>query len=140
MLRASLDTNVVLSALRSQTGASHELLRRLRAGHWKLLLSNTVLTEYEEVLKREAGVLGLSLPEIDRFLDALCILAEQCHPAGNWVPLLADPDDEAFAHLAADARADALATFNISHFVPARARGIPVMTPAQFLAMLRLTP
>lgn len=53
---------------------------------------------------------------------------------------LSDPDDEAFAHLAADARADALATFNISHFMPARARGIQVMTPAQFLAMLRLTP
>lgn len=140
MLRAALDTNVVLSALRSERGASYELLRLLRAGLWKLVLSNTALTEYEEVLKREAAALGLTLPEIDRFLDALCILAEQCHPAGNWVPLLSDPDDEAFAHLAADARADALATFNISHFTPARAVGIPVMTPAEFLAMLRATP
>ena len=140
MLRAVLDTNVLLSALRSRHGASHELLRLLRARRWKLVLSNTVLTEYEEVLKREASPLGLTLPEIDRFLDALCLLAEQCHPSGAWVPLLADPDDEAFAHLAADMRADALTTFNVRHFIPARDRGIPVMTPAAFLAMLRATP
>jgi hypothetical protein len=92
------------------------------------------------VLKREAASLGLALPGIDRFLDALCLLAEQCHPSGGWVPLLADPDDEAFAHLAAEVRADALATFNVRHFIPARDRGIPVMTPAEFLAMLRATP
>ncbi len=140
MLRATLDTNVVLSGLRSQSGASHELLRRLRAGHWKLLLSNTALTEYEEVLKREAASLGLTLPEIDRFLDSLCLLAEQCHPSSNWVPLLPDADDEAFAQLAAEARADALATFNIRHFDAARSRGIPVMTPVEFLRMLPATP
>ncbi len=81
MLRATLDTNVLLSALRSQRGASHELLRLLRARHWRLVLSNTVLTEYEEVLKREASMLGLALPEIDRLLDSLCLLAEQCHPS-----------------------------------------------------------
>ena len=140
MLRAVLDTNVLLSALRSQHGASHELLRLLRARHWKVVLGNTVLTEYEEVLKREASSLGLTLPEIDSFLDALCVLAEQCHPSGGWVPLLADPDDEAFAHLAAELRADALTTFNVRHFIPARDRGIPVMTPAAFLAKLRATP
>ena len=140
MLRAVLDTNVLLSALRSRHGASQELLRLLRARRWKLVLSNTVLTEYEEVLKREAASVGLALPEIDRFLDALCLLAEQCHPSGGWVPLLADPDDEAFAHLAAELRTDALTTFNVRHFIPARDRGIPVMTPAEFLAMLRATP
>ncbi len=140
MLRATLDTSVLLSALRSQRGAAHELLRLMRARQWRLVLSNTVLTEYEEVLKREASSLGLALPEIDRFLDSLCLLAEQCHPSSNWIPLLADPDDEAFAHLADDARADALATFNIRHFKPARERGIPVMTPSEFLAMLRATP
>jgi predicted nucleic acid-binding protein len=140
MLRAALDTNVILSALRSQAGAAHELLRRLRVGHWRLVLGNTTLTEYEEVLKREAASPGIAPPDIDRFLDALCLLAEQCHPSGNWVPLLGDPDDESFAHLAADSQADAIVTFNVRHFAPARDRGIPVMTPAEFLAMLQATP
>ena len=104
------------------------------------MLSNTVLTEYEEVLKREAATLGLTLLEIDRFLDSLCTLAEQCHPSGNWVPLLPDADDEAFAQLADVARADALATFNTRHFVAARSLGISVMTPGEFLSTLAATP
>jgi len=140
MLRAALDTNVLLSGLRSQRGAAFELLRLLRAGHWRLVLSNATLTEYEELLKREAGSLGLTLPAIDRFLDALCALAERYEPSGNWAPSLPDADDEAFAQLAAEARTDALATFNVRHFAPVRSRGIPVMTPAEFLAMLRATP
>jgi predicted nucleic acid-binding protein len=88
------------------------------------------------VLKREAASLAMSAGEIDRFLDALCLLAEQRHPSDNWLPLLSDPDDESFAHLASEAQADVLATFNVRHFAPARERGIPVMTPAEFLARL----
>jgi putative PIN family toxin of toxin-antitoxin system len=140
MLRATLDTNVLLSAFRSRQGAAFELLRRLRAGHWRLVLSNTTLAEYEEVLKRESTSLKLSLAEIDRALDALCRLAEQWHPSGNWTPLLTDPDDESFVQLTFEARADALVTFNLRHFAPARVQGISVMTPAGFLAMLGSAP
>jgi putative PIN family toxin of toxin-antitoxin system len=136
MLRAVLDTNVILSALRSSRGASFELMRRLHAQQWRLVLSNTTLTEYEEVLKREAVSLRRSLMEIDRLLDSLCVLGEQFVLSDNWPPLLVDPDDESFVQLAAESFADALATHNIRHFRPATARGIPVMTPSEFLAML----
>ena len=44
-MRAVVDTNVLVAALRSQRGASHELLRLWRAGHWTLVLSNTILGE-----------------------------------------------------------------------------------------------
>jgi putative PIN family toxin of toxin-antitoxin system len=140
MLRAVLDTNVILAGLRSPRGASFELLRRLRAGHWRLVLSNTTLTEYEEVLKREAALLHLSFLEIDQFLDALCVIAEQFSVSDDWLPVLSDPDDESFVQLAAESRADALATHNLRHFQPARRSGIPVMTPAEFLAMLPARP
>lgn len=140
MLRAALDTNVILSALRSQRGAAFELLRRLRAGHWGIVLSNTTLTEYEEVLKREAPSLQLTPAEIDRLLDALCLLGEQCHLSDNWLPLLTQPDDESFVHLAAEAQVDALVTFNLRHFVPAQSHGIAVMTPVEFLVILSSTP
>src|SRR4051812_40001526 len=140
MRRAILDTNVVLSGLRSRHGSSFELLRRLRAGHWRLVLSNTVLTEYEEGLKREAAALQMTLAEIDVFLDAISALAEPWTVTDDCPPSLADPDDESFVQLAAEARVDALAPFNVRHFAPARSHGIPVMTPAAFLAMLQLAP
>ena len=135
--RAVMDTNVLYAALRSSTGASHEVLRRLRAGEWTLLLSNTIVTEYEEILQREATDLGLDPAEIGPLLDDLCLLAERHPRLEPREPMLPDPDDEAFAQLAAAARADALITHNLAHFEPARRLGIPVVTPRDFLGTLR---
>ncbi len=52
-MRVVLDTTVLVAGLRSRNGASFALLRLLREGRWTLVLSNTALAEYEEVLKRE---------------------------------------------------------------------------------------
>ena len=65
MTRAVLDTNVILAALLSNRGAAFEILQRLRRGEWRLVLSNHLLLEYEEVLKRNAGALALTHEEID---------------------------------------------------------------------------
>ena len=135
--RAVMDTNVLYAALRSRTGASYEVLRRLRAGEWTLLLSNTVITEYEEVLCRKPADLGLDPAEIGPLLDDLCLLAERHPRLEPHEPMLADPDDEAFAQLAAAARADVLLTHNLAHYEPARRQGIPVVTPRDFLGTLR---
>jgi predicted nucleic acid-binding protein len=71
MLRAVLDTNVIDAALRSRAGASYELLWQLSEGRWKLVLCNTLCTEYEEVLRREAATLGMTMNEIGTVLDDL---------------------------------------------------------------------
>ena len=55
MLRAVLDTNVLVAAFRSKTGASFEIFRQLRIGAWTPILSNHLVHEYEEVLKQEPG-------------------------------------------------------------------------------------
>jgi len=60
-----MDTNVLVAAFRSRHGASFEIFRRLRLGEWTTVVSNHLLFEYEEILKREAPELGLSLEEVD---------------------------------------------------------------------------
>jgi putative PIN family toxin of toxin-antitoxin system len=139
-MRAVLDTNVLVAALRSRQGASYELLRLLRTGKWRLILSNTVMAEYEEVLKRESTALGLPLDETDKLLDALCLLGERRILVEKWLPILRDPDDEAFAHLAWEAKADCLVTFNLRHLAPLQRLDIPVLTPGKFLTKLRSEP
>jgi len=135
--RAVMDTNVLYAGLRSCEGASFQLLLLLRAGQWTLLLSNTVATEYEEILLREAAELGITREETNKLLDDFCVLAERCHLSGRWQPLLPDPDDEAFAHLASEAKADYLVTHNQRHYEPIRHRGIRVVTPKAFLDTVR---
>ncbi|NOR80082.1 MAG: putative toxin-antitoxin system toxin component, PIN family [Methyloprofundus sp.] len=48
-----MDTNVLLAALISQSGASHKILNLIINETINLALSTQVLLEYDDVLKRE---------------------------------------------------------------------------------------
>lgn len=137
MIRAVLDTNVLLSALWSRTGASFEIVTRLRQGEFRLLLSNTLLSEYEEVLNRESGRLGITHATIERFLDAICALAEPFETSASWKPSLPDPDDEAVAQLAIEAKVGHLVTFNVRDFPQDRLPALQVIEPGKFLRILQ---
>ena len=137
LLRAVMDTNVLYAGLRSRQGASYEVLDALWRRRWTLVLSQTTLTEYEEVLKRESIMLHLSTDQIDRLLDALCTLAERCRTSETWIPILKDPDDEAFVQLAVESKADALVSHNLRHMEPAGELGVNLLAPREFLAIIR---
>ena len=64
-VRLVLDTDVVVAALRSPSGGSAALLRAIRLGHGKLLISPTLLFEYEAVcqLADHRLAAGLSMQE-----------------------------------------------------------------------------
>jgi predicted nucleic acid-binding protein len=98
--RAVLDTNVLIAAFRSRTGASFEIFRRLRLAEWTAVLSNHLTFEYEEVLKREAATLSLSSSDIDTLLNAICARGEEWLLSHHWEPILPDPDDEPLVQLA----------------------------------------
>ena len=93
--------------------------------------------DYLARLAAEAAALDVTSEETNKLLDDLCTLAERCHLSGRWQPILADPDDEAFAHLASEAKADCLVTHNQRHYEPIRQRGIRVVTPKAFLDRVR---
>jgi predicted nucleic acid-binding protein len=132
-----MDTNVLYAGLRSRRGASFQLLEALWQRKRTLVRSNTVLTQYEEILKREANTLGLRLEGINKLLDSLCFLAEQRHLSANWLPVLRDPDDEPLVHLAVEAGAGHLVSRKIRHLEPARKLGVRLLAPKDFLAIIR---
>lgn len=136
--RAVMDTNVLYAGIRSRRGASFQILDALWQRKWTLALSNTVLSEYEEILKRESTALNLSAERIDKLLDALCALADRRQLSESWIPVLTDSDDEALVHLAVEARADYVVSHNIRHLAPARKLGVTLLEPKAFLAILRV--
>jgi putative PIN family toxin of toxin-antitoxin system len=136
-LRAVIDTNVVYAGLRSRNGASYQILDALERRLWTMVLSNTVLTEYEEILKREAPTIGIALDHVDLLLDSLCLHADQWPTSETWSPILPDPDDEAFVQLAFESRADYLVSFNLTHLAPANALGINLLAPKEFFQILK---
>jgi putative PIN family toxin of toxin-antitoxin system len=136
-MRAVADTNVLFAGLRSQRGASHELLRLLSQERWILVLSNTLLTAYQEILHREQGLLPYTHEEIERLLDGLCHRSEKRRLRTRWWPVLEDADDEMLVHLAMESRSGYMITHNVRHLQPATSLGASVVTPREFLQELR---
>mgnify|MGYP001035795953 CR=1 FL=1 len=136
-MRAIMDSNVLIAAFRSRRGASFEVFRRLRLGHWTAVVSNHLLFEYEEIFKRNAALLGLSLEDVDEVLNAICARAEDWPLSHDWHPILTDPDDEPLVQLALESGARRVVTHNVRDLQPATRLGVELLTPREFLAQLK---
>src|SRR4051812_18595504 len=113
-MRLVLDTNVVLTAVRSRTGASAEILRRVRRGEARMLASVPLFVEYEAVLMRREhrDAAGLTEQDIAIILDALAVIVEPVETFFLWRPQLRDENDDMVLEAAINGRADALVTYN----------------------------
>lgn len=129
-----MDTNVLVSALRSRKGASFEVYRMLRFGRWRCLVSNHLLLEYEEQLVRQASELCLNVNEIEDVLNLVCDRGEKWTLRYDWLPVLPrDADDEPLVQLAHESAANLIITHNIRDLQPASVMGITVLRPKEFL-------
>jgi predicted nucleic acid-binding protein len=75
-LETVVDSNVVLSALRSKQGASYRLLQMVGDSRWRMHVSVALLLQYESIALREAVPLHATKEEVDRFVDYLCSASE----------------------------------------------------------------
>ena len=141
MLKVVLDTDVVVTALRSATGGSNAVLRLAATGKLVPLVTPALFLEYESVLKRpeQRTAHGLSLVEIDQFLQALASACAPVDVSFRWRPLLSDANDEMVLEAAINGRADRLVTHNIRDFAKGAALfGLSVVRPGDLLMELRL--
>ena len=136
MFQVVIDTNVLVSALRSKRGASYRLIMMLGDSRWQANVSVSLLLEYEQVAKRQAPQLGLTEAEVDRFLASLCSKASLQPIFFLWRPALRDPKDEHILELAVASESDFIVTFNAKDFVGAERFGVAVLTPGDFLRKL----
>jgi putative PIN family toxin of toxin-antitoxin system len=133
-----IDTNVLVAAARSNSGASFELLRLFAAGdaRWQWNVSTALLLEYDAVLKREQHRQGRSLAVVDRFLDDIAARANR-HAIFYLVrPYLSDPDDELVLELALASASSYIVTHNRDDFREAEKFGMRVLSPSEFLRSL----
>ena len=129
-----MDTDAIVAAMRSPTGASAAILRKARRGKIVLLLSVPLAMEYEAVCVRPEHQLGagLSEQEVCVFVDAVIAIAEPVKIHYLWRPQLRNPSDEMVLETAVNGRANLLITFNVRDYGTAPARfGIEVMTPRE---------
>ncbi len=128
-----LDTNVIISAQRSQRGASAKLMSLVGTGRFEIHLSVSLTLEYEDVLRRQRSIMRLSEKDVTELVDSLCAVSRHHRIYFLWRPQLRDPGDELVLELAVAAKADYIVTYNKKDFIGVDKFGIAVVTPKEFL-------
>jgi len=136
-VRLVLDTNVLVAAMRSRSGASSRLLQAGLIGKVSLLASVPLFIEYEALMTRPEHLAAakVSSERIGLVLDDLARLIVPVPRDLQWRPQLNDAGDEMALEAAINGQAEAIVTFEIATFRAAALRfGIDVLTPAQACA------
>lgn len=138
-MKLVLDTDVVLSAVLSERGASRQLLLRVVDGVLPAVVSVPLMLEYEAVLKRPRHLQasGLTVDDVEIILDQLAASMEPVNLFFLWRPLLRDAEDDMVLETAVNGQANMIVTFNTSDFgdVPQRF-GVEVSRPGEVLRRL----
>lgn len=131
-----LDTNVLVSGLRSRRGAAFRLLSLVGTETFEHCLSVGLLFEYESALKRPGMIAKLSPRQLDTILDYLCSSAHRQEIYYLWRPVLGDPSDDLVLEVAVAGECESIVTYNARDFVGSERFGIRIQTPAEFLMEL----
>ena len=136
----TIDTNVIFSALYSNKGASHLIVKMIIDEKIKLAVSPQIYFEYYDVLMREENLklLNPSEKEVEDFLDLLPLLAQKHSIYYLLRPNLPDENDNIFMECAFASNSDYLVTSNIRDFKQGELKGFGfrAMTSNEFYKIL----
>jgi putative PIN family toxin of toxin-antitoxin system len=129
--RVVLDTNVLVAALRSEAGASFQIVSAIGQGLFDFVLSVPLVLEYEHALldNRPPGVAG---SDVDALLDYVCAVGQQQPIFYLWRPGLRDPKDDLVLEVAVAGECEAIVTHNQRHFGGVERFGVTALTPSAF--------
>jgi putative PIN family toxin of toxin-antitoxin system len=129
LIRAVVDTNVLVSAMISKEGPPAIVLTLSLRGLIMPIFNRSILAEYGRVLRRPR--FGFASARTTLLLDTIEGIGLETQD-GSWPETLPDPDDGKFlvAAVAGDA---VLITGNLRDFPEDRRRRVPVMSPRQFI-------
>lgn len=128
-----LDTNVLVSALRSRRGVSFKLLSLVGTGQFDVVVSVPLVVEYEYALNRTAQQLALEPNVVGDILDYVCRVATHQDIWFLWRPILSDPRDDMLLEVGMASEAEAIITYNKRDFREAESFDIQILTPKEFL-------
>lgn len=127
-----IDTNVILSALYSNKGASFRLLSIIDCDKFVVNISTTLIYEYEEILKQKSN---MKEDFIEDILNYICKIAKQNEIFFLWRPKLKDVGDDFLLELAVKSNSSII-TLNQKDFKGADEFGVDILSPKEFLKQI----
>lgn len=132
-MKIVLDTNVLVSAVRSAGGPPARVVELLVVGSLHAAYDSRILAEYRAVLLRDK--FGFAAVEVEALLRQIEAAGRPVDAAGISVPCkLPDPSDLPFVQVAICAEVDAIVTGNRRHFP--ETCGVLVLSPAELVALI----
>ncbi len=132
-MKIIIDTNVLVSALKSRRGASFKLISMLPQKYFTPVVSVPLVVEYEAVLKRMVLPAAITPDDIDDVIDYFCEASEHQDIYYLWRPFLPDPFDDHILEAAVASACDAIITYNKSDFKGIDRFGLKLLDPREFL-------
>lgn len=130
MIKIIIDTNILVSAQLDFDSASALILGAVFSNKAQLFVSNFILTEYENVLKRTK--FGLSTKRIKRLISKIKRNSISVVSVAR-INRVKDEADNRFLECALAAEADFIITGNKNHFYFSEFRGIKIVSPREFI-------
>lgn len=140
-LRGLLDTNVLISALNSATGASAAVLDLAQKNRLVLITTPYIISETEEVIRRKFSKLQPPFQELKS--EPFLVVAKNPTPAAvtRATQMISDPKDTPILAAAIVHRVDYLVTLDRKDFIDdkkvAQKSKIKIVAPATLVELLR---
>ena len=136
-MRVVIDTGVLVSGLIRPRGTTGEVLLALRDGKFTVLYSNETIMEIIDVLGRDKFRLKYHiLPgDVSALINLIRLRGEAVIPKQR-VADCRDPKDDKYLDVALAGEVDYLISGDLDLVSMNPYRSIPIITPAEFLAMI----
>jgi uncharacterized protein len=132
-LRIVYDTNVIVSAVLKPGSIPDSLVALALEGRIRLFLTQEILEEYKDVLKRP--VFGFDPSAVNAFLNDLEKASVMVYQTRRVTSALDEPDNR-FLECAEEAKAHYLVTGNKKHFPFPELKGTKIVSPAELAVLL----
>ncbi len=137
MIRAVIDTNILIRALIKPQGTVGPILSRLRAGNYVLVYSEPLLNELlaKLVLPRIKGKYHLDDDAVEAFLALVALRGRQVSPT-QQAHICRDPEDDTVIDAALAGAASYVVTGDEDLLTLNEFEGVRFVGPSAFLAIL----
>jgi putative PIN family toxin of toxin-antitoxin system len=141
VLRAVLDTNVIVSGVITEKGIPFQLLRVWRAREWNLIISPQILREVRRVLNspKIAPVYAITHQDITDLIELFHTRAIVVRDTLTIPRIARDIEDDHILACAIEGEADYIVSGDQDLLSLERYEGIPIVTPAAFAAFLKVS-
>jgi len=138
LIRAVIDTSILIRALIKPQGTVGPVLQGLRNADYQLLYSEPLLAELTDVLARPRlrAKYGLTTEDIATVLSLILLRGEPLVPARR-IDVCRDPTDNMVLEAAVAGQADAIVSGDEDLLTLSPFEAIPILSPATFLRLVK---